>query len=101
MMETAKVTLVTVIAVPELEGRLVKDLRALGVKGYTLSRVDGRGMHGQQMAGLADAPNVRLEMLVAEDLAHKVLDRIATRYSEQPIMAYVHEVAAVPAGQFR
>jgi len=100
MAETARLTLVTVVAVPELEDRLLHDLRALGVRGFTLSRVDGRGMHGHQMAGLVDAPNMRVEMLVAHATAAKVLDRIAKKYADQPILAYSHEVQAVPAEPF-
>jgi nitrogen regulatory protein P-II 2 len=101
MAETARVTLVTVIAVFELEERLVKDLKALGVKGYTVGRVEGRGLHGHRMAGLTDAPNLRLEMLVAPSLARRILERIVTKYEGQPIIGYVHEVEAVPGEHFR
>jgi hypothetical protein len=100
MTETAKVTLVTVVAVFEIEERLVKDLRALGVRGYTQGRVDGFGLHGRRMAGLVDAPNMRLEMLVSSAVAQRVLDRIATKYAEQPVMAYVQDVQAVPHEHF-
>ena len=100
MAATAKVTLVTVIAVFELEDRLVKDLTALGVRGYTISKVDGRGLHGARMTGLVDAPNMRIEMLVGPSLARRILDRIAAKYGSQPIMAYTHEVQAMPAEHF-
>lgn len=88
------------IAVFELEERLVNDLRALGVKGYTAGHVDGRGLHGHRMAGLVDAPNMRLEMLVSATLARRILERITTKYVDQPIMGYVHEVEAVPREHF-
>lgn len=100
MVETAKVTLVVVIAVFELEVRLVKDLTALGVKGYTLGKVSGRGSHGPRMAGLVDAPNMRIEMLVSEVLAERILDRIAKKYADQPILAYELPVKAMPADHF-
>jgi nitrogen regulatory protein P-II 2 len=100
MVRTARVVLVTVIAAFELEDRLVEDLRRLGVKGYTIGKVDGRGVHGAVMAGLVDAPNLRLEMLVAHPVAARVLERIASRYVDQPIMAYTHEVDAMPAEHF-
>lgn len=100
MVETAKVSLVTVIAAFELEERLVRDLRGLGVKGYTIGNVDGRGLHGPRMAGLVDAPNMRIEMLVVPVLAQRVLERIAAKYVDQPIMAYVHVVEAMPRDQF-
>jgi hypothetical protein len=100
MVETAKVTLITVVAVFELEERLVRDLKALGVKGYTSGKVDGRGLHGHRMAGLVDAPNLRIEMLVAPALARRILERITTKYVDQPIMAYIHDVEAVPHEHF-
>jgi nitrogen regulatory protein PII len=100
MTETAKVTLVTVVSVFEIEERLVKDLRALGVHGYTMGKVDGFGLHGRRMAGLVDAPNMRLEMLVTPALAQRILDRIVSKYEGQPVMAYIHEVHAVPHEHF-
>jgi hypothetical protein len=52
------------------------------------------------MAGLSDAPDLRLEMLVAPALAEKILERVARRYVDQPIMGYVHDVQAVPGDLF-
>jgi Fic family protein len=100
MVETARVTLLTVIAVTELEERLVRDLKALGVRGYTIDRVEARGAHGHRMAGLVDATDLRFEMFVSTAVAHRVLERIAKSYAEQPIMAYLHEVEAMPAEHF-
>jgi nitrogen regulatory protein P-II 2 len=100
MVQTARVTLVTIVAAFELEDRMVEDLRRLGVKGYTLGKVDGRGLHGTRMAGLVDAPNLRLEALVDPSTASRILERIATRYVDQPILAYIHEVSAMPADHF-
>lgn len=62
--------------------------------------MDGRGVHGARMAGLADAPNLRIEMLVSAGLAQRVLDRVASKYGEQPILAYVHDVEAMPRDHF-
>lgn len=99
-METAKVRLVTVVAAFELEERLVKDLTGLRVPGYTMGRVDGRGLHGPRMAGLVDAPNMRIEMLVSPGLAARIIERITQKYADQAIIAYVHDVEAVPHDQF-
>jgi len=93
--EIKKVTLVTVVAVFELGDRLMKDLTALGVKGYTTGRVDGRGVHGRRLAGLVDASNIRIEMLVDPALSKKILERIVKKYEDQPIMAYVQDVEAL------
>jgi nitrogen regulatory protein P-II 2 len=100
MSETAKVRLVTVIAAFETEERLLKDLKSLGVKGFTLGKVDGRGLHGPRMSGLTDAPNMHVEMLVTAALATRILDRIVARYADQPVLAFVQDVEAVPAEHF-
>jgi len=78
----------------------VSDLGALGAKGYTRGQVSGHGVHGHRMAGLADAPNVRLEILASASLAARILERIAQKYDGQPIVAYVHEVSATPREHF-
>jgi len=100
MVKTARVTLVTVIGAFELEERLLKDMTALGVKAYTLGKVSGRGAHGRRTSGFVDAPNMRREMLVPPALSHKILECIGKGYDGQPIMAYVHEVDAIPAERF-
>lgn len=99
-METARVKLVTVIAAFETEERLLKDLRGLGVKGFTLGKVDGRGLHGRRMSGLTDAPNLHVEMLVSAELGTRILERIVSRYADQPVLAFVHDVEAVPVEHF-
>jgi nitrogen regulatory protein P-II len=100
MVETAKVILVTVVAAFELEPRLANDLRAIGVTAYSVGKVDGRGVHGLRTAGLVDASSLRLEMLVAPALAQSILEVIASHYAGQPIIAYVHDVEAMPAKNF-
>src|SRR5208283_6245425 len=100
MVQTAKVTLVTVFAAFELEERLAKELKALGVRNYSVGKVDGRGVHGVRSAGLVDASSMRLELLVTRELAHKILEHLVSGYAEQPVTAYVHEVEAVPAERF-
>ena len=101
MVETASVTLVTVVGAFEVEERLVSDLKRLGVKGFTRGQVDGKGVHGPRMAGLSDAPNFRLEMLVKASLAQRIFERIATKYADQPIIAFHHPVEAMPAEHFK
>ena len=100
MVETAKVSLITIIAAFELQDRLVKDLHRLGVKGYTVGKVQGAGVHGPRMAGLADAPNLRIEVLVSDEVARRILDRVSSKYNDQPIICYLHQVEATPRDHF-
>jgi nitrogen regulatory protein P-II 2 len=100
MGDTARVRLVTVIAAFETEERLLRDLKGLGVKGFTLGKVEGRGLHGRRMSGLTDAPNLHVEMLVDRELAARILERVARSYADQPVLAYVYDVDAVPVDHF-
>jgi len=100
MLTTTKITLVTVIAAFELQARLAKDLKAAGVKGYTVGKVDGHGTHGHRAAGIADASSIRIEMLVSPTVAEAILKRLASEYADQPLIAYVQEVQAMPAEHF-
>lgn len=100
-MEFAKVNALTIIAVFELEDRLVADLQSFGVNAYTVGRVAGRGVHGPRIGGLVDAPNLRFELLVPADVARIILGHIAAQYADEPIIAYVQSVEAVPVDHFR
>jgi hypothetical protein len=90
-----------VVGAFEVEQRLVSDLQRLGVKGYTRGQVDGRGVYGAGMAGLVDAPNFRLEILVRASLAQRILDRIADKYAGQPVLAFLQPVEAMPSEHFK
>ncbi len=39
-------------------------------------------------------------MRVSPGLAQRVLERIESKYSDQPIMAYTHELQAIPHEHF-
>jgi nitrogen regulatory protein P-II 2 len=100
MVETAKLALVTIIAASELEDGLIEDLRALGVKGYTVGKVNGRGTHGPRISGFFDTPNLHFEILVPPALGEKILEHIVAHYSDRAIIAYVQDVRAVPREHF-
>jgi hypothetical protein len=97
--ETARVTLVTIIAGFALQDRLLADLKAL-VTGYTFASVDGRGLHGRRMRSIADAGNVRIETLVTPVLARTILEHVVREFSTSSLVAYAHDVEAVPRARF-
>jgi len=99
-MKTAKVKLVTIVADFAAEERLITTLTALGASGYTLTRADGGGLHGVRRRGVVHAGNVRIETLVPADLAYKILEHIVREYHELDLIAYAHDVEAVPPEHF-
>jgi nitrogen regulatory protein PII len=92
--------LVTVIATSELQERLIDDLRELGASGYTISTVSGGGLHGPRTRGVWDTGNVRIETLVPADVAAAVLERVVRGYEGLSLVAFMHEVDAVPREHF-
>jgi|SRR5580704_11121427 nitrogen regulatory protein PII len=99
-MDTAKVRVVTIVATAELQERLQKDLWSLGARGLTVGKVSGWGAHGHRRDSFLDSGNVRIETLVEATIATKILERVVKNYDGQEIIAYVHDVEAVPKAHF-
>ena len=98
--ETAQMTLVTIIAELALQDRLLSDLKALCATGYTFASVDGRGRHGRKTRSIADAGNVRIETLVTPGVARTILEHVVREFSKSSLVAYAHDVDAVPRSRF-
>jgi hypothetical protein len=97
---TASAKLVTIIASSELQDRLIDDLRSAGATGYTISRASGGGLHGPRTRGMLDMGNVRIETIAPHDVAARVLDRVVRNYEGLSLVAYTHDVEAVPRERF-
>jgi nitrogen regulatory protein PII len=93
---TAKVKLVTIIAGSELQERLEADLKEIGIKGFSLMRVDGYGVHGPRRHGLLGSGNVRFETLVQPDMGAKLMEHLTLRYKGWGLVAFMQEVETVP-----
>jgi nitrogen regulatory protein PII len=99
-LETASITLVTIIAPITLSDALLNDLRDIGVTGYTTWKVDGFGTHGTREFGLNDEPNIHIDTLVSAEIARAILARMNTRSAVDGLVAYAREVEAVPGRHF-
>lgn len=87
--------LVTIVAEAVLEERLVRELRALGARGWTLSQARGEGSRGTRTSDL-EGGNVRIETLVAPEVAERILDRLAERYfANYALVAFAQTVEVV------
>jgi nitrogen regulatory protein P-II 2 len=92
---THPLKLVTVVAEAVLEERLVREVKALGARGYTLSDVRGEGSRGVR-ASEWEGRNVKLETLVTAAVAERILEHLATRYfAHYAVVAYVENVEVV------
>jgi len=82
-MQHPGVKLVTIVCESALERLIARDLiEVIGVQGYTVGDVRGRGARGEQDARLASSSNVRFEVLCEADRAQRAIDMLFAKYSK-------------------
>ena len=99
-MNTVALKRVTIIAEHLLEGRLLRDVRELGAKGYTVAEVRGEGSRGVR-ASEWEGKNVKIETLVSEPVAEAILTRVAQVYfPHYAVVAYVETVEVIRGDKY-
>ena len=94
-MKTVPLKLLTVIAEAVLEDHLLREVRALGARGYSRSEVSGEGTRGVHASDW-EGRNVKIEMLVGPEVADRILEHVAGSYFEHyAVVAYVQVVLVV------
>lgn len=78
-METTRLKLVTIIAEAILEDKLVRELKKLGARGYTIGEARGAGTRGLKAIDW-EGQNIRIETLVGPDVAERIMAHVAQRY---------------------
>jgi hypothetical protein len=80
--------------------RVEREIRALGARGFTKVRSSGHGIHGPRVRGIVDAGNERIETLVPEAVAQRILDHVETTYADYEVVAFTYDAVAVPRFRF-
>ncbi len=94
-MKTVPLKEVTIVAEALLEERLLREIRELGARGYTVGQVRGEGSRGVR-ASEWEGKNVRIETLVSAEVADRILAHIAEEYFEHyAVVAYLSDVQVV------
>ena len=97
-MSSVQAKLVTIITVFEARDIVLEALAALGVRGFSLSRVEGVGVHGKKRTGLVDADNVEFAIVTSEPLCARILEWVdGDLLACHPGIAYSSDVVAVAA----
>ena len=78
-MKLVPLKLVTIIALDALEQKLIADIKQCGSKGYTISEVEGEGIHSKHFTDW-EGRNIKIETLVKEEVATKILENISSKY---------------------
>jgi nitrogen regulatory protein P-II 2 len=94
------VKMLTIVALDSLQNRLIEDLKRCGVKGYTISEVEGEGLHSQHFSEW-EGRNIKIETLAREETLHKVLKILGNQYFERyGIIAFVSTVEVLRKERF-
>ena len=99
-METAEAKLVVIVLPYDESDRLARELKQLGVTGYTTMGVDGFGSQGTRRYGLTDGANVRVEIIVTASLRDRIFEHLTAEYADVAFVAYTHDVSAIPRRHF-
>lgn len=98
-MRTTPIKLITIIAEPVLEDRLIQEVKRLGARGYTLIEARGEGTRGVlEWMGR----NVRLEVITSAEVADAILEHLAHDYfRDYAVIAYVMNVEVVRGDKYQ
>ena len=93
--------LVTVVAEPVLEERLIADLKRLCATGYMVSGVRGEGTRGLRTDEVPGY-SIRIEAVVSVELADRLLAHVAEAYFPSfAVIAYAQAVEVVRGDKYR
>ena len=99
-MDTVTLKLLTIIAEALLEDTLVREIKQLGARGYTVSSVRGEGTRGVR-ASEWEGYNVKIETLVSDETANRILEHLVANYfTLYAVVAYVENVTVVRSEKY-
>ena len=100
-MELTARKLLTIVTEAALEGTLVRDIEALGARGYTITDARGKGGRKKRDAAWAPHANIRIEVLCDADTARAICTAMRERYYDNYSMVmYVGDVDVLRPEKF-
>jgi nitrogen regulatory protein P-II 2 len=94
-MDLKELTLVTIITERLLRDDIIDIIKGMGVTGYTLSDTTGEGSRGIRASDW-EGKNVKIEVIVTEERADKIIEKISDDYFENyAVVAYTQQVKVV------
>lgn len=99
-MNTVRRQLVTIVAEPVVEHRLIDDVKQCGAKGYSLDQVRGEGITGNRSLDLT-GPSIRLETVVPDAVAEAIMAMLAAKYLDRyAVVVWSSEVQVLRPSHF-
>jgi nitrogen regulatory protein PII len=88
--------LVTIITTFDAEHRVREALREIGIRGFSVARVDGEGVHGERQGGFITHESAAFTVVTTAELAAKIMAWVEQHFvPTSPGIAYVTDVVAV------
>jgi nitrogen regulatory protein P-II 2 len=99
-MATVSLKLVTLIAERILKDRLLREVRELGARGFTLTEAAGEGSRAINAADW-EGQNVKIESIVSPEVAEKIVAHVSESYFEfYAVIVYVQDVEVVRGDKY-
>jgi nitrogen regulatory protein PII len=87
--------LVTIVAERLLKERLLREIKELGAKGFTITEATGEGSRGVR-ASEWEGRNIKIETVVSPTVAVKIIDHIAQHYFQyHAVIVYAQTIEVV------
>ena len=100
-MQTVPLKLITIITEAILEERIIREIRQLGAKGYTISEVRGegsRGIHASDWEG----KNSKIELLVSAEVAARIFNYVADQFfAHYAVIVYAQDVQVIRGEKYQ
>jgi nitrogen regulatory protein P-II 2 len=99
----ATLRLITIVAEAEVADRLARDLAALGLRGWNLTRGEGHWNRALDTAGPADfdGPSVRIETVAEEPVVQAVMAHLAAVWFPRfAVFAWVSDAEVMRPGKY-
>jgi len=99
-MHTILMKRIVIIGDNDVEYRLAKEVQVLGATGYTCCDARGEGERGIRPRH-AESGNTKIEIIATPEVAHKILEHVATHYFDKYAMiAYLEDVEVLKGEKF-
>lgn len=93
--------LLTIVCEAALEDTLLRDLEALGARGYTVTDARGKGSRGRRDATWGPLANIRIEVLCNAPTAGAISEALRERYYDNYSMVlFVADVEVLRPEKF-
>ena len=96
-----QIKLLTIVAEALITKRILADLERMGVSGYSISEVRGKGESSID-ASEWEGRNRRIETLIPEKLANEIIELLQAEYFEDySVVVFTTDVSVVRSEKFK